>query len=190
MNRAYKNANRWLAIFTLSVFFSCMSPNAISAQPQRKSNLREQFHFDLEGPVVVPATIPDGVLLVLRTDPTVLSSVCPKPTQLSDHAFALLFEASSIHLNGSERLDLIVKAHDPCLFGANIGPFWVFRKVPDGYKLVLSVSALGMEVLENKSHNYRDLKVGAIAAGKVVNVTYKFNGNNYKEAGSKVEEIH
>ena len=52
------------------------------------------------------------------------------------------FEAAQIHLDGPEAIDLLVKAKDGCLFGANIGPFWIFRKTQHGYELLLRRNAL------------------------------------------------
>ena len=160
------------------------------AQTPKQTKSFEQSHFDLEQAVTRPAGLPGSVLQTLRQDPTVLSSSCPRHDEPSDQMLASLFEASRLHLAGPGEIDLIVKAKDACLFGANIGPFWVFRNTPQGYKLVLSISALGIQVLPSRSHNCRDILAGAVAAGKAVNVTYKFDGKSYREFSTKVEEIH
>jgi hypothetical protein len=83
----------------------------------------------------------------------------------------------------------MVKAKDGCLFGANIGPFWVFRNTGKRYELVLSVSALAVEVLGAKSNGYRDILAGAVASGQSVSVLYKFDGHRYQETESGSQPI-
>lgn len=151
---------------------------------------QEQSHFELEQDLAAPVALPDNVLEMLRRDPIVLASRCVEPGQPSEQISASFFEASRLHLHSSHQADLIVKPKNPCLSGANIGPFWIFRHISDRYKLILSVSALGLEILNSRSHGYRDLLAGAVIAGKVVNVTYKFDGNTYQEFKAKAAEIH
>ena len=108
-------------------------------------------------------------------------------TRPSPRISASWFEASQIHLDGPEEIDVLVKAKNACLFGANIGPFWIFRKTQRGYELVLNVSALGVELLPSRTSGHKDVSAGAVAGGKSVIVFYKFDGHRYQESGNKVE---
>lgn len=146
----------------------------------------EQFHFDLEQPVNVPATIPSAILQVLRHNPTVLAGRCKEKNPPGEAPGASLFEASVVHLASADESDMVVKGKDSCLFGANVGPFWIFRNSPKGYSLVFSVSALGIEILEARSHGYRSVRAGAVVAGKTVDRTYEFDGVTYQKSDKKV----
>jgi hypothetical protein len=67
------------------------------------------------------------------------------------------FIASEIDFNHDNMPDLVVKPEEACLFGANIGPFWVFRKTVRGYEKVWSVDTLNSRSWRPK------LKVTAIS---------------------------
>src|SRR5208282_1683510 len=149
---------------------------------------QEQMRFGLEESVTQPVAIPDAVLAILRTDSVVITSRCGDG-QPAFNISASWFEAAQVHLNGPEEIGLLVKAKDGCLFGANIGPFWVFRKTQHGYELLLDVDALGVELLPSRTQGHKDISAGAVAGGKAVSVFYKFDGRKYQESGSKVEEI-
>lgn len=149
---------------------------------------QEQARFGLEEPVSQPAPIPDAVLAILKTDSVVLTSGCGDG-QPASIISASWFEAAQVHLDGPEEIALLVKAKDGCLFGANIGPFWVFRKTQNGYELVFDISALGVELLPSRTRGHKDISAGAVAGGRVVSVFFKFDGRKYQESGSKVEEI-
>jgi len=82
------------------------------------------MRFGLEESVIQPVPIPDAILAMLRSDSEVRTSRCVDEGQTSPDISASWFEASQIHLDGPEEIDLLVKAKDGCLFGANIGPFW------------------------------------------------------------------
>ncbi len=117
------------------------------------------------------------------------ASRCVVKDQTADKISASWFEASKIHLGGPKEVNLLVKAKDGCLFGANIGPFWIFRRTPQGYELLLAVSALGVRLLPHTTNGHKDIAAGAVAGGKFVSAFYKFDGHRYVEAGNKVDEI-
>lgn len=91
------------------------------------------------------------------------------------------FAASEVTLRRDEPQGLVVKAEKGCL-GANIDPFWVFRRTSDGYDLVLSESALYLKVLNTRTNDYRDIELSAVVeAGKyVVYLKYKFRNGMYR----------
>jgi hypothetical protein len=66
------------------------------------------------------------------------------------------------------------------LFGANIVPFWIFRNTPQGHELALSVSALGLDVLNTKTNGYRDIRTTTATASSGYAISFKFNGKKYQ----------
>ena len=156
---------------------------AATAEPQqKKSAAHEQTRFGLEEAVLHPVPLPQAVLTILKDDDEVRSSRCVSEDDQASAISASWFEASQIHLDGPEEVDLLVKAKSGCLFGANIGPFWIFRGTPNGYKLVLNVSALGVDLLRTKTNGLRDVSAGAVAGGEAVSVTFKFYGQKYEQS--------
>ena len=145
---------------------------------------REQTHFDLEGNVNVPIKMPSQVLATLSQDRTVLASRCERDKESPDQFPAQLFEVSAIQLDGPNEIDLLVKAKDGCLFGANIGPFWIFRNTVNGYSNVLEVHALGLDILPERTQGIRNIRAGAVVSGKPAAITFKFDGRNYRRADS------
>lgn len=162
----------------------------ITTEPQqtKKSTAPEQLRFGLEELVRHPVPLPQAVLKILRDDGEVRSSRCVSEDDQGHAISTSWFEASQIHLDGPDEVDLLVKAKDGCLFGANIGPFWIFRNTSQGYKLVLTVSALSVDILRNKTNGLRDVSAGAVAGGQAVSVSFKFDGQKYKQSATKTEE--
>jgi hypothetical protein len=157
------------------------------SQQAKKRPSQEQTRFGLEQPVSKPVPIPDAILSILDTDSEVLTSRCVEEGRPTRKISASWFEASQIHLDGPEEIDLLVKAKDGCLLGANIGPFWIFEKTEHGYELLLGVSALGLELLPSRTNSHKDVSAGAVAGGAAVTVFYKFDGRRYQESGTKAE---
>jgi hypothetical protein len=172
----------------LLIIAALLARGAESQQTEKRPS-QEQMRFGLEESVNQPVPIPDAVLAMLRTDSEVRTSRCVDQGQPSPDISASWFEASQIHLDGPEEIDLLVKAKDGCLFGANIGPFWIFKKTQHGYELLLDVSALGLELLPSRTNGHKDVSVGAVAGGKAVSAFHKFDGRRYQESENKVEEM-
>jgi hypothetical protein len=94
-------------------------------------------------------SVPEAVLGMLRKDERVLTylqAIDKTPQELTTEPFV----ASEIHLSGSEEKDLIVMGTGG-LLGANVTPFWVFRKRSLGYQLVLHVFAHDLKVENARS---------------------------------------
>lgn len=168
---------------------AALMTGAAEPQQENKSIPSEQTRFGLEESMVRPVPVPPTVLAILKDDAEVRSSGCRDQAESADEVSASWFEASQIHLDGSDELDLLVKAKNGCLFGANIGPFWIFRNTRKGYQLVLNVSALGVQLLRSRTNGYRDVSAGAVAGGKAVSVIFKFDGRKYQQGQTKSEEI-
>jgi hypothetical protein len=131
--------------------------------------------------------VPDRVLKLLRQDKYVLS--CLAPDESPDQILATWFVGSEIHLDSALEADLIVLPKNPCLLGANIGPFWVFRRTSESYELALSVSAHDLEVLNTKCKGYRNIRIASMTVSTISTVVFQFDGTSYQQWQSKIEPI-
>jgi len=138
-----------------------------------------QTVFDLEGTVKKEAEIPAAVIAVLKSEETVDGCFREKGEGINE---AELFSASEIDLNADKKPDLIIKAKDACLFGANQGPFWVFYKMPDGYQKILSVSGLQLKVLPAKTNSFNKIEIGKVVRMKPASEIYSFQKGEYRVA--------
>lgn len=181
---------KWATTFLSILVIFTMHAGAQQVKPE----LSGQSVFGIENEVEHPAILPDGILNLLRTDGLVRRMGClrdgyPQPQ-------ALWFLTSAVHLGGSHEIDFVVQnnpeleSHDNrCLFGANIGPFWIFRQTPAGYELLLSTSALGLKIRDSRTKGYRDIEVGSATVTTVSSGTFKFDGHKYELHENKLEPI-
>ena len=151
-----------------------------SAQTQQSSSeqRREQTSFGAEEEIVHPIPIPKDVLQVLRSNER--NQRLLAKGQTPDEIPASWFVASEINLKDDNMSDLIVMAAAPRLLGANIVPFWIFRGTTQGHELVLTVSALSLEVLDTKTNGYRDIRTGAATAKSGYRIIFRFDGKVYR----------
>ena len=171
------------------------------AEKPKKPGGVEQSHFsaeqDVPGLAVKrPVEVPESVLQILRTDERIL--MCIKDENLTPETVsASWFVGSEVHLDGADEIDLVVLPRLPqkeltehrCLFGANIDPFWVFRKTPQNYELVLSVATHDLDVLGTRSKGYRDIRTYSITAKTIETTDYCFNGRKYEVIRHATEPI-
>jgi hypothetical protein len=89
------------------------------------------------------------------------------------------FTATETELGRSNEKYLVVMG-EGMMRGANINPFWVFRGLSNSCNLVLSVGALDLEILKTRTHNLHDIEATAVFAGRVHQIRYEFDGNEYQ----------
>jgi len=165
----------WFTLLALAIAIG----QRAEGQTPAKVPQGEQMRFGLEEPLEQPAPIPEDVLEILRRDSDVRT--CEIEGGSRDAILATWYEASQIHLDGPNEIDLIIKAKNACLWGPNINPFWIFRGTRNSHRLVLSTIALGLQVLKTKTNGLRDVRGGAIVRLKPNYVTYKFDGRTYQQ---------
>ncbi len=160
----------------------------IEAQRPEKTSLKEQSLFGADDQTVDrPVKVPDGALEILRKDEQVLRYLDAE--QKSAHELtAEAFLASEVHLDGPDETDLVVMGEDR-LRGANVVTFWVFRKVPEGYRLVLKSTATGLRVEHARWKGLRNISTGSPIAGSSVEVFYRFDGKKYQHYRGRSESI-
>ena len=141
------------------------------------SSCREQTHFSMEENPEHVVTLPEAVLDLLTNDETVVQEKsCVKKMASLGEARSSLFVASEVHLDGTEQSDFLARA---CLMGANISPFWIVRKDPRGFRLILSWSAHDLDVLPTKTRDYHDLRLTSATANTISTTICKFDGKKY-----------
>jgi hypothetical protein len=160
---------------------------------------QEQSRFSAEQdivPVEHPANLPEAVLGLLTTDNRVQQ--CVQHENLSANQLPpSRFVASEIHLDGKTEADLIVQpallsdtpAANRCLFGARTVQFWVFRKTAQGYESVLSITSVGLTVLNSKWKGYRDVEVSESNVSTMSETLYRFDGKQYRRYQTKTKPI-
>jgi hypothetical protein len=146
-----------------------------------------QTTFGAELEIRHPVNVPADVLRFLRQDQRIQTRLGKRksPENLS----ASWFAASEIDLNDDGQPDLVLQAVNPHLFGANLVPFWIFQKTSKGEKLILSVNALGLEVLDTKTNSYNNIRTTKATAKEILSATYEFDGDKYEERRSSREPI-
>jgi hypothetical protein len=154
-------------------------PVALGQNPSETAN--PQTLFQLEEKFAHPAPLPASVLETLQTDTSNQQLFESCPTRGSQHAIpSSWFVAAEVDLKHGESRGLVVRAENGCLWGANIGPFWVFRHTDLGYEVVLDASALGLELLDTRTNGFRDLRLSSASGGEVHSTVFKFSGGKYR----------
>ena len=67
-----------------------------------------------------------------------------------------------------------------CLAGGNIGPFWIYRKTPEGYSLLLELATKNLKVLNSRTNGYRDIQLMSNSASQYSVSILKFDGTEYR----------
>ncbi len=81
-----------------------------------------------------------------------------------------------------------VSLSGPCACGMVNCSIYLYRRRGAGYELILEdASGLGIELLKTSSNGFADLRIDARdTAATVSSTTYKYDGNQYREAGSRL----
>lgn len=158
------------------------------ALPQRSEASDQQMVFQLELPFQHPTRLPDEVLDALRANERNREAfkTCPERKKMKDIP-PNWFVAANVNLSTDERPGVVVKARNQCLFGANIGPFWVFRQTSSGYILAIAEDALWMEVLSSTTNGHRDLRFTAATANVEITREYRFTNGRYTLSANRTK---
>lgn len=183
-----------------ALLISCLISTSVDLTSREKGEQKEQSSFSVEQdivPIEKPSHLPQEALQVLAEEAGVAS--CLENEGLSsDKLPSSWFIVSEIHLDGPNEVDLAVlpnlasePQHHPgpaaCFLGANTGQFWIIRKTPSGYRLVLSLFTHGLTVLGSRSNLLRDIEAVTISLHGATTSLFKFNGKQYKLYSEKTE---
>jgi hypothetical protein len=147
----------------------------------------QQARVNIEEMPEQPVTVPPQVLQVLSRDERVMS--CLAEGEGPDKIEAAWFVATPMPLRSDSAQDLLVMPANPCLLGANIGPFWIFVSTPKGQKLVLRVDAHSLVLLDSSTKGYRDIRAEAATSSEVTRTVFRFDGKQYRVSRSSKKPI-
>jgi hypothetical protein len=149
----------------------------------QNSQVGAEQRFGLEEPFRNPVKLPDSVLKMLISQPPKVDCSADGPVDQS------WFTATNIILNPLEDPGLIVKPSfkGGCLSGANLGPFWIFRRRGEVYDLLLNESALEVDRLTTKTNGFQDLQFSAAITGgrRIVSLSFTFSNGKYRLANRR-----
>lgn len=141
----------------------------------------EQTAFSAEDDKVQkPVSIPDDILKILASDERVAG--CLSADRVPNQYLSGWFSASEISLDPDPYPDFIIIASNPCLFGANINPFWVFLGSKQGHVLALNVYAHDLKVQSTRHAGHRDIIAFRTSGTTVSESDFHFKDGKYVEA--------
>jgi hypothetical protein len=89
-----------------------------------------------------------------------------------------LFQAGEVHLSLPNQVDLVVMGMGR-MRGAENGWFWIVRSARKDPEVILFSGADSLEVLDTKTHAYRDIRAVWMSSLETETTTYHFDGNRY-----------
>jgi hypothetical protein len=103
------------------------------------------FNLGIDGPVVRHAVHLSGdELAVLAKDDLMREELDQDPPITTVTGEGL--EVSAVHLFSKTERDLVVIGSGKPFIGANVGPFWIIRDLPEGPRVVLQAIALSLDI--------------------------------------------
>lgn len=85
-----------------------------------------------------------------------------------------------VDLNNDGRYEFVVEGNPPCAYGARRPMYWVYKKIDDGYQLLVSAGQLdSVSVSDQMTNGYRDIAV-VVAGANVDQFSLRFDGYMYK----------
>lgn len=158
-----------------------------TSEQARIDSQHVELRLSLEEKSEQPFTLPAELLQLLRQDKRVQS--CIAQQGVSAEFSPSWFTGASIRLGPAQQQGYLVMAAEPCLLGANIGPFWLFRKNNGRYDLLLQVDAHTVEILHSTTNGYPDIRTLAATASQVKAAVFRFDGKQYRLIQSKKSPI-
>ncbi len=82
-------------------------------------------------------------------------------------------------MNSADQVDLVVIGVAP-MKGADAGWFWIVRSARKDPQVVLFGGGDSLEVLDNKTHGYKDVRIAWSSSFETEATTYQFDGGAYQ----------
>jgi hypothetical protein len=162
--------------------------------PLEQREPEEQSVFSMEDDSVLkPVPVPEGILQNLKeTDRDV--KLCLEKYDLEGPPPSSWFEASQIHLGDPNEIDFVVMpAVVPglgCLIGANVAPFWIYRKTSQGFESVFDIHVHHLKILRSKWNGFREIRVYSMTVSTVTTEVFRFEGDIYHSYFKITEPIN
>ncbi len=90
-----------------------------------------------------------------------------------------LFQAGEVHLSLPDQVDIVVIGRGR-MRGADNSWFWVVRSARKDPEVILFSGGDSLEVLDAKTHGYKDIRAVWMSALETETTTYHFDGNHYQ----------
>jgi hypothetical protein len=178
------------------VWSSCLLLLGASIALGTTTQEQTTFYADPSEPLVRPIPVPDAVLQILARDAAVVACMKDNPMPRG-RSLSAWFMASEVHLNGSDRADIVVlpvgtQGESYMCFRSveGIEWFWVFRHIGGRYELVLKTAGLGLSVLDTRHNGYRDIRSDGQVGKWSTTTTFRLGDGHYREYRKKTTELH
>lgn len=99
------------------------------------------------------------------------------------------FAASEIHLDGSDKRDLVMIGKG-MLQGANVTTLWVFAQRPQGLKVLLTLPAHDLLIKPTRTNGYRNIQAIMMTAGRSFDGDTPFRWKEYRVHEDSTKSIH
>lgn len=96
---------------------------------------------------------------------------------------------SEIDINGDNKEDFVVMAHQPPLAGANVTTFWVFLNENGKFRCVLKTSELELDFSKNRNRGFRSITGISFTAKKGIEVRFVYDGNSFQKVSQKITNL-
>jgi len=164
---------------TVLLVFAAIAGIALIARGQETHSGAEQKLFSPgDSPIQHPVALSADVLRVLLASQTAKQTFAV----LSDSQKAnpaQLFQAGEVHLNSADQVDLVEIGLAP-MKGADAGWVWIVRSARKEPQVVLFGGGDSLEVLDNKTHGYKDIRIAWSSSFETEATTYQFDGGAYQ----------
>lgn len=172
--------NLWRVLGSSGVVCALLFAASSRTQDHQDSVKLPKDSFSMEFPPEHPVALNQAAKKALASDPAV-ADVMRDDGLTIDTIPKDWFTASEVHLTSEAQADLLVMG-----LGISLGPytagFWILRKTPQGYDLLLSTNSHGLEILQTSTNGLRDIETGLTAGGSTYSQSFKFDGHRYQAA--------
>jgi hypothetical protein len=162
---------------TVLFVFTALAEMALITHGQEVHSAPDQTLFS-NSPFQHPVTLSPEVLKVLwathparETFAVMNDSERRNPSQF--------FQAGEVHLSLPDQVDLVVIGMGR-MRGADNSWFWVVRSARKDPQVVLFSGGDSLEVLDGKTHGYRDIRAVWMSSLETETTIYHFDGNHYQ----------
>jgi hypothetical protein len=163
---------------SVALTLAIVAVGALPARSQDAQPISEQTIFRESERLTRPAPLtPDVLKLLLATKQAkrVLDSMSDSQRENP----ARLFQASEIHLNSPDEIDLIVIGNSP-MMNADSAMFWVVRSPRKHAAVILACGQDNLEVMRSKTNSYKDIMAYWSSPQETIITTYHYDGNAYR----------
>jgi hypothetical protein len=161
---------------TVLFIFTALVEMALIADGRDVHPAAEQKVFS-NNPLQHPVTLsPEVLKVLLAAHPAKETFAILNDTERANPS--QLFQAGEVHLSRPEEIDLVVIGMGRMRATDNSW-FWVVRDARKDPEVILFSGADSLEVLDTKTHGYRDIRAVWMSSLETETTTYHFDGNRY-----------